>query len=94
MTHIPPPSADTVTVAVEVAREDMSFLDNIVQAHDGIAQVRWDYRLIEGRPCYEIQTTPHFLDDTLQLLERLKAHMEIGLIRVVPADEGKEAPSV
>lgn len=90
--RIPPPPVDTVTVAVEVARADMSFLDNIVQAYDGVAQARWDYRLIEGRPCYELQTTPHFLHETLQLLERLKAHMEIGLIRVLPADEDAGAP--
>lgn len=91
---IPPPPPDTLTLAVEVHPEDLHLVDNIFQGHDHIAQVRWNRRLVAGRPCYLILVPPDFLEETQAVLERLKRWVRLGRVTLLAgegdaADEGR-----
>jgi len=91
MRDVPPPPEDTLSLMVEVGAEDIHFLDNIVKSHDHLAQVRRDYRLFQGRPCYEIMVPPQRLEELLQVLEHLKKLIWIGHVAVAPASKRGEA---
>lgn len=91
MPDLPSDAWDTVSVMVEVGAQDIHLLDNIVKSHDHLAQVRRDYRLFQGRPCYEIMVPPQRLDELLEVLEHLKGIMWIGHVAVADSADWGDA---
>jgi len=77
-----PPEAptDTLLMLLEVDPEDIHFVDNIIKSHDHVAQVRRNYRLYRGRPCYEVLIPAGFLDEVEQIVERLRSFIWVGQV--------------
>jgi len=87
---LPAAPPDTLLMLLEVGPEDIHFVDNIIKSHDHVAQVRRNYQLYRGRPCYEVLIPVGFLDEVEQIVERLKAFIWVGQVVVlehgVPVD--------
>jgi len=90
MAEIPPPPQDTLTLLIEVDKDNIHFVDNIFKSHDNIAQVRRDYRVFQGRPCYEILVPPQLLEETYSVIERLKDLIPIGIVKLLAETQESE----
>ncbi len=77
---VPPPPADTVEVYVELEEEDLHFLDAILEGYDGIANVRREYRVVDGDKQFRILTSPSCLDRTLEVIRDLRRFIFVGRI--------------
>ena len=56
---------------IETTEEEIHFIDSIISAYDGLASVRRDYRLREGRIEYKVCVSPGMEDEFLEVMERL-----------------------
>lgn len=55
------------------AREpEVHFLDAILSAYDGLANVRRDYRLMNGMAYYRVYVSPGMESEFLEIVERLR----------------------
>jgi len=70
--------------------EEIHFIDAVISAYDGLANVRRDYRLQDGSIYFKVYVAPGMQDEFLQLMERLRRATTIGDII---AGENDEAPS-
>ncbi len=84
---IPPPPADSVEVYVELEEEDLHFLDAIIEGYDGVANVRREYRVVEGDKQFRILTSPSYLDRVIEIIRDLRRFIFVGRIIV----EGKSS---
>ncbi len=82
LNELPPPPEDTISVFVEVDEEDLHFLDSIIKAYDGMANVRREYRKSRGQKQFLILVSPDFLDELKPVLRSLRKHVFIGEIIV------------
>ncbi|MCF7890819.1 DUF4911 domain-containing protein [Candidatus Bipolaricaulota bacterium] len=78
----PPPPDDSLEVYVELEEEDLYFLDAVIEGYDGIANVRREYREIEGDKEFRILTSPGCLDKTLAVIRDLRRFIFVGRITV------------
>lgn len=69
---------DTIQLFVELDSKDLHLVATIIQSYDGIANVRRDYRVHNGKTFFKILVPPDFLDETKRVLESLKAYIHIG----------------
>ncbi len=72
------PHFDAIKLFVEVPKEDLHFLDGIVKGYPGIANVRREYVIKDGKKYFMILVPPDFLDEMKQVLTRLKKYIDIG----------------
>ncbi|MBS3736100.1 MAG: hypothetical protein V5A87_07050 [Candidatus Bipolaricaulota bacterium] len=79
---IPPPPDDSIEVYVELEEEDLYFLDAVIEGYDGIANVRREYREVEGDKEFRILTSPGCLDKTLAVIRDLRRFIFVGRITV------------
>jgi len=64
------------------SEEEIHFIDAIVSAYDGMAAVRRDFKIINGRAMYKVFVSPGMEDEFLEVMERLKTCAQIdALIR-------------
>ena len=80
--NIPPPPADSTEVYVELEEEDLYFLDAVIEGYDGIANVRREYRKVDGAKEFRILTSPSCLDRTLDIIRDLRRFIFVGKITI------------
>ena len=78
----PPPPDDSIEVYVELEEEDLHFLDAVLEGYDGIANVRREYRVVNGYKEFRILTTPGCLEKTLTVIRDLRRFIFVGSITV------------
>ncbi|MFW6005867.1 MAG: hypothetical protein ACOC9A_00310 [Candidatus Bipolaricaulota bacterium] len=83
---IPPPPDDSIEVYVELEEEDLYFLDAVIEGYDGIANVRREYREVEGDKEFRILTSPGCLNKTLAVIRDLRRFIFVGRITVEEAE--------
>jgi len=69
---------DTIQLFVELSSKDVHLIATIMQSYDGIANVRREYRVHNGKTFFKILVPPDFLEETKGVLESLKAYIHIG----------------
>lgn len=74
------PPQDTVDLFVEMKEKDVHFLEMILKAYDGIAQLRRDWFVREGRRFFKILVPPDLVDEVKRVLENMQKYIEIGEI--------------
>lgn len=79
--EVEPPPSDTVNLFVELEEKDVHFLDTIIKGYNGIANVRRDYKVREGKIYFKILVSPDLLEESKQVLEELREYISIGEIR-------------
>jgi hypothetical protein len=72
---------DTVNLFVEMSEKDVHFLEMILKAYDGIAHLRRDWFVREGRRFFKILVPPDFVEEVKRLLAHMRKYIEIGEIR-------------
>ena len=72
---------ETVNLFVEMKEKDLHFLEMILTAYDGIAHLRRDWIVREGRRFFKILVPPDFVDEVRRVLEDMRKYIEIGEIR-------------
>lgn len=78
----PPP--DATVIWVETTDEALHFVDGVLMATDGLANVRRKYRVEKGRKLYKLYVSPQGVEDVLTLLSRAARYVPIGEIHVEP----------
>jgi len=79
---------DAVVYWLGTTEEEVHFIDAIVSAYDGLANVRREYRLHDGRTEYKVFVAPGMESEFLELVERLRAVADITSVeRESPNDE-------
>jgi len=66
---------------VALEERDVHFLDTIIHGYDGIACLRRDYRLIDGKTYFELWVPPGFRREVELVLEELREYAAIGDLR-------------
>ncbi|MEN3010467.1 MAG: hypothetical protein ABDI20_05750 [Candidatus Bipolaricaulaceae bacterium] len=79
-----PPPKEAHVLWVELDEEGLHFVDGIFGLHDGVANVRREYREVGGRKLFKIFVAPGCLSEALEVLERAKKFVRIGEIQVEP----------
>lgn len=72
---------DTVDLFVEMNESDVHFLEMIIKAYDGVAHLRRDWFLREGRRFFKILVPPDLMDEVMRILHNMKKYIQIGEIR-------------
>ncbi len=72
---------DTIALYVQMAERDIYFLETIIEAYDGIAQVRRDWHMADGQRYVKILTSPEFGDEVRRVLDNVARHIPIGEVR-------------
>jgi len=57
---------------LSAAEEEVHFIDAIISAYDGVANVRREYRLQDGRMYFKTYVSPGMEDEFLVILHRLQ----------------------
>lgn len=76
-----PVKRDSVELYVQMAERDIYFLETIIEAYDGIAQVRRDWHMVDGQRYVKILTSPDFCDDVRRVLNNVARHIPVGEVR-------------
>ncbi len=58
--------------------EEIHFIDAIISAYDGMAAVRRDFRILNGRAMYKIYVSPGMEDEFLEVMARLRETASIA----------------
>lgn len=76
------PPEELPVLWVEMDEEALHFVDGVFGMYDGLANVRREYREIEGRKFFKIFVASGCISEALAVLERAKKFVRIGEIRV------------
>jgi len=80
---------EAIVYWLATSEEEIHFIDAIVSAYDGMAVVRRDFKIIDGRAMYKVYVSPGMEDEFLEVMERLKGQAKIdALIRETEAPDG------
>ena len=63
---------------LNTSEEEIHFIDAIICAYDGLANLRRDWRLQDGKIFFKVYVASGMEDDFLELLERLRRVAAIG----------------
>ena len=74
---------------LNASEEEIHFIDAVLSAYDGLANVRRDYRLKDGKIFFKVYVAPGMEDEFLALIDRLR---QVATIGEVIAGEDDEAP--
>jgi hypothetical protein len=73
---------DAIVYWLQTDEEEIHFIDAIITAHDGLANVRRDYRLQNGKIYFKVYVGTGMEKEFLALIDRLREVARIGeLIR-------------
>ena len=75
----PPQVAEVLWV--ETTDKALHFLDGMLMATDGLANVRREYREEGGRKLYKLYVAPGAVEEVLRLLERARRFAPVGETR-------------
>ena len=76
MTH-----PDTAELYVQMAERDIYFLETIIDAYDGIAHVRRDWYMANGRRYVKVLVAPDLWDDVQRVIDHVSRHVPVGDVR-------------
>ncbi|MBC7099185.1 hypothetical protein H5T52_08730 [Candidatus Bipolaricaulota bacterium] len=76
------PPADAAVIWVEATDKALHFIDGVLMATDGLANVRREYRVEGGRKLYKLYASPQGVEEVLALLSRAARYVPIGEVRV------------
>lgn len=76
------PPKEAHVLWVEMDEEALHFVDGIFGLHDGVANVRREYREIGGRKFFKIFVAPGCLAEALEVLDRAKEYVRIGEVQI------------
>lgn len=57
---------------LSTAEEEVHFVDAIISGYDGVANVRREYRLQDGRMYFKTYVAPGMEEEFLEILQRLR----------------------
>ncbi len=80
--EVPPPPEDSLILHVEIDEEDVHFLDAVIDGYDGIANVRREYRVVDGNQHFLLYTSPGLVGFTVARIRELRRYIYIGEINV------------
>jgi hypothetical protein len=63
---------------LNTSEEEIHFIDAVVSAYDGLANVRRDWRLQDGKIFFKVYVASGMEDEFLELLKRLRRVATIG----------------
>ena len=69
---------DATVYWIETTEDEIHFIDAVVSAYDGVANVRRDYRVRNGRMCFKVYVGPGLEDEFESLIARLRRRAKIG----------------
>ena len=73
---------DALVYWLATSEEEIHFIDAIISAYDGMAAVRRDFQLFNGRIMYKLYVSRGMEDEFLEVMDRLRDTAVIGdLIR-------------
>ena len=75
---------------VNTTQEEIHFLDAILSAYDGLANVRRDYRLHSGKLFFKVYVAPGMEEEFLEIIARLR---QVAVIGEVITGEDDETPA-
>jgi len=82
---------DALVYWLATTEDEIHFIDAVVSAYDGMASVRRDFRMIDGRAMYKIFVSRGMEDEFLDVMKRLRATVAIDdLIREDDATSAAE----
>jgi hypothetical protein len=70
----------TVVYWIGTSEEEIHFIDSIVSAYDGLASVRRDFKLEDGRALYKIYVSAGMEEEFAELMERLRTRARIDVV--------------
>lgn len=74
--------SDAIVYWLGTTESEIHFIDAIIGAYDGVANVRREYRLRDGRAEYKVFVGPGMETEFLEIVERLKGLADIqSLVR-------------
>jgi len=76
---------------LNTTEEEIHFIDAIVGAYDGLANVRRDYRLRDGKVFFKVYVAPGMEDEFSALLDRLRQKATIGEVLAGEDNETSQA---
>jgi len=76
---------------VNTTEREIHFIDAILSAYDGLANVRRDYRLHDGKVFFKIYVAPGMEDEFEDVMEHLRTEAEIGVFFSGEDDEPSAA---
>lgn len=68
---------DATVYWINTTDEEVHFIDAILSAYDGLANVRRDYRLRDGKIFFKIYVAPGMEDEFEEVMERLRSKAKI-----------------
>jgi len=71
---------DAMVYWVTTTEEEIHFLDAVLSAYDGLANVRREFRLRDGTTQYKIYVSPGMEDEFLEVFSRLKQRVRVGAL--------------
>jgi hypothetical protein len=71
---------EAVVYWIATTEDEIHFIDAIVSAYDGLASVRRDFKLEEGRTMYKVYVSAGMEDEFLELMGRLKERARIDAV--------------
>ena len=77
---------------VNTTESEIHFIDAILSAYDGLANVRRDWRLHDGRIFFKIYVGPGMEDEFEEVMDLLRERAEIGEYFRGEDDEPAETP--
>ena len=76
---------------VNTTESEIHFIDAILSAYDGLANVRRDWRLHDGKIFFKIYVAPGMEDEFEEVMARLRLKAQIGEFFQGEDDEPAEA---
>jgi len=78
---------DAVVYWLGTREEEIHYIDAVIGAYDGLANVRREYKIQDGETLYRVYVSPGMEDEFLELVARLREMAAIGsLVREGDAD--------
>lgn len=75
---------DAIVYWLGTTESEVHFIDAVISAYDGMANVRREYRLKDGRTEYKVFVSPGMEDEFLEVVERLRQTAAIQSIEREP----------
>ena len=75
---------------IETTEEEIHFIDAIISAYDGLANVRRDYRIKDGKTYFKVYVGPGLESEFEELVAKLREKAKIG--NVYRDDEATTSP--
>ena len=73
---------DAVVFWLGTSEDEIHFIDAVISAYDGLAALRRDFRIINGRAMYKVFVSQGMEDEFLEIMARLRSVAAISdLIR-------------